>query len=179
MLRGKVEPARQLLGTATIHVLRVDGAPASLERRLRWTIAQSARPLLIADLTTAFSLFINCVSPMRAIFQFGLSGGVLIMVNFLLVLVHMPALLVLDERGIFRRAILFCTADETTSHNRKMRLLHSLHANLFKWRRITLLVFFCVIVALLPRAFKLTTVTSGSDLGFYAEAAQPPPSSIA
>ena len=79
--------------------LRVDGQPVSLERRVQWTLLESARPLLIADSTTAFALFINCISPIPAIFQFGMCGGVLIFCNFALVMLHMPALLVLAERG--------------------------------------------------------------------------------
>ena len=57
------------------HALRQDGGKASLAHRIRWTVAQSARPLLVADGTTCFSLFINCFSPIPAVFQFGLCGG--------------------------------------------------------------------------------------------------------
>ena len=72
-------------------MLRVAGAPAPYERRVRWTLAQSAHPLLLADGTTAFSLFINCVSPITAVMQFGLCGGLLIMTNFCLVQLCAPA----------------------------------------------------------------------------------------
>ena len=51
----------------------------------------------VADVTTAFSLFINCLSPIQSILQFGLCGGVLVMLNFGIVLVYTPALLVLHE----------------------------------------------------------------------------------
>ena len=52
-------------------LLRNEGRPVDLPYRIRWTIIQSARPLLIADGTTAFSLFISCASTLPAIFQFG------------------------------------------------------------------------------------------------------------
>ena len=83
-------------------LLKSNGQPVGLPYRVRWTIIQSARPLLVADGTTAFSLFISCASPLPAIFQFGLCGGVLIVTNFFLVLVYMPSLLVLEERGAFK-----------------------------------------------------------------------------
>ena len=43
---------------------------------------------------------INCLSPMRAVYQFGLCGGVLVMLNFGIVLVYTPALLVLHEARV-------------------------------------------------------------------------------
>ena len=57
-------------------------------------------PLFVADATTAFALLINCLSPMRAVYQFGLCGGVLVMLNFGIVLVYTPALLVLHEARV-------------------------------------------------------------------------------
>ena len=70
------------------YLLRLkSGERASAAARVRWTLLQASRPLFVADVTTAFSLFINCFSPLRAISQFGLCGGILIMVNFVLVLV--------------------------------------------------------------------------------------------
>jgi hypothetical protein len=70
------------------YLLRLkSGERASAAARVRWMLLQASRPLFIADVTTAFSLFINCFSPLRAIAQFGLCGGILIMVNFVLVLV--------------------------------------------------------------------------------------------
>ena len=59
--------------------LRLRGAPASLEQRVIWTLREAARPLIIAYATTAFALFVNCISPIPAIFQFGLCGGLLIL----------------------------------------------------------------------------------------------------
>ena len=81
------------------NLLRVGNERAPIERRLRWTLSQSARPLIVADGTTAFALFINCLSSIDGVFQFGLCGGLLIITNFMLVLSYMPALLVLEERG--------------------------------------------------------------------------------
>ena len=55
--------------------LQVRGVGASIEERLAWTVRQALVPLFFADVTTAFSLLINCFSSIDAVFQFGLCGG--------------------------------------------------------------------------------------------------------
>ena len=80
-------------------LLTFRGRPAELPDRVWWTLRSAGHPLLIADVTTAFALFINCLSSIEAIYQFGLCGGVLILLNFVLALTYMPALLVLEETG--------------------------------------------------------------------------------
>ena len=123
-------------------LLRVNGEQASRERRLRWTLSQSARPLVVADGTTAFALFLNCVSPITGVFQFGLCGGLLILTNFVLVLVHMPCLLILEERGALRAARCCRLARGVlASEQFGLRFLHSVHGRLFQWRRPLLLAF--------------------------------------
>ena len=44
-------------------LLTVDGARASRTARVWWTMRVAGHPLAVADLTTAFALFINCLSP--------------------------------------------------------------------------------------------------------------------
>ena len=80
----------------------------------------------------AFSLFINCVSPLRAVYQFGLCGGTLIVTNFLLSLCFIPAVFVLKDRGALRIGGL-CAALrlDPAQHVRRM---HHVHARLYRLR---------------------------------------------
>ena len=55
-------------------------------------------PLFFANATTAASLYVNCLSSIASILQFGLCGGTLIFVNFLLALCATPAILLLQEQ---------------------------------------------------------------------------------
>ena len=142
---------------------------------------QAARPVFIADMTTAFSLFINCLSTIPAIFQFGLCGGVLIVINFLLVLVYMPALLVLDERGSLFLGRVCCLSPRAgradTGHS-TASLLHSVHAHLFNARRCQIFVFLCVVAALFPFAIKLFSSPGGGDFELFVDESEPLPPDI-
>ncbi len=108
--------------------LERDGAPARLAERLSWTVRQAGVPLFFANATTAASLFINCFSSLPAIFQFGLCGGVLLFVNMALGLTYLPALLVLQERGVFDRAAGWGQAAREAELRRRMLLLQALRA---------------------------------------------------
>jgi len=108
--------------------LERDGAPARLAERLSWTVRQAGVPLFFANATTAASLFINCFSSLPAIFQFGLCGGVLLFVNMALSLTYLPALLVLQERGVFDRAAGWGQAAREAELRRRMLLLQALPA---------------------------------------------------
>ena len=181
--------------------LRVGGRAAPLERRVWWTIVQAAKPLLIADVTTAFALLINCISPITAIFQFGLCGGVLILANFMLVMLHMPALLVLAESGripccCFRSAPAAAQGgvdsfrspavqeepmDGIKSIGRGTPSLwraHAVHGAIFRWRAPLVLALTTLSVLLLPKAILLTTHRQGGDFAFFGESSDPPPTGI-
>ena len=84
---------------AQSRLLRRRTAFATYEERIEWTVRQAAVPLFFANFTTAASLLVNCLSPIKSILQCGLCGGVLIFINFGLVLVYLPAVLVLEEHG--------------------------------------------------------------------------------
>jgi hypothetical protein len=73
------------------------GQPASEEERIEWTVRQASVPLFYANATTAASLYINCLSEIKSVYQFGLCGGTLIFINFGLCGVYLPALLLLRE----------------------------------------------------------------------------------
>lgn len=161
--------------------LKVEGRCAPLAYRIRWTLAQAARPLFVADVTTAFSLFINCASPLPAIFQFGLCGGTLILVNFVLVLVYMPALLVLEERGWLRagRLCLALYRDGAThsahASTTRSQIQHSIQDRLFQLRWLIAISFMVFSFALLPSAIELFGARTGDDLQLFGEGAELPP----
>ena len=147
-------------------LLRVNGELAPRERRLRWTLAQSARPLFIADGTTAFSLLINCLSPVDGVFQFGLCGGLLICSNFVLVLCYMPALLSLEEDGAFRWCE--CCPWSEASHHFQHRRLHTIHGILYRWRRPLVFVGIVLTLALVPSAAGLVSMREGHSFEIFA-----------
>jgi len=146
-------------------LLRVNGELASRERRLRWTLAQSARPLFVADGTTAFSLLINCLSPIGGVFQFGLVGGVLIFANFLLVLVYTSALLMMEEQGAFN----WCNCWRMGEKEEKahLLLLHRIHAAIFTYRRPILVAGIVLTLLLVPSAGALTAPSEGSSFDIF------------
>ena len=152
-------------------LLRINGVLAPRERRLRWTLAQAAWPLLVADGTTAFSLFINCISPIKAVFQFGLCGGLLILTNFVLVFAYMPALLSLEEAGWFGRTQC-CAVSERTARSRLWRL-HVIHRHLFQWRRPIVCAFLLSTALLLQPAIRLLSERNGTTFDLFAELAIP------
>ena len=165
--------------------LRMDGFLAPRAERVRWTLLQSARPLFIADMTTAFSLFINCFSPLPAIFQFGLCGGVLILVNFALVLIYMPSLLVLEELGCFKclsctRWVSLCcrctspaitSADTIAQSSGPLRsyLTHWAHDILFRFRYGVLVVFLALTIALFPAALEVRPIHAHRNSTSHAD----------
>ena len=140
-------------------------------------------------MTTAFSLLVNCLSPLPAIFQFGLCGGLLILINFGLVLVYMPALLVLEERGLFacgplRRACLgWCPSRLAwllggrplrasgprgePSKSVRGRLVHAVHSALHRSSSALLLGFVCAACALLPSAVALLGHRQGEEFQVF------------
>ncbi len=166
------------------------GERAGVAARLRWTLLQAARPLFIADVTTAFSLFINCFSPLRAIAQFGLCGGLLIMINFVLVLVYMPALLVLEERGCFvcfgpRMCELLCRhgatarpASYSAHSDTASRFLHLLHGLIYRHRRLILAAGGLLLVLLFPPALGILSRRVGEELQIFGASAEMPPSDL-
>ena len=165
---------------AQAYSLKVGGRRATIEHRIRWTIAQAVRPLLIADVTTAFALFVNCLSPIPAIYQFGACGGLLILINFALVLIYMPALLVLSERGWLRagRLCLVLYERDANHHDRaavlRAKAQHAIHGRLFRFRWLLIAVFLALAAALFPSSLRLLGARTGDELELFGSAATPP-----
>ena len=143
-------------------LLTFRGRPAELPDRVWWTLRSAGHPLLIADVTTAFALFINCLSSIEAIYQFGLCGGVLILLNFVLALTYMPALLVLEETGRLPR-----TQPPSPEHTAaRMHSLDAIHRTLSRRKYAILLAFVVGVAALVPSALDVTATKSPSPTLF-------------
>ena len=109
--------------------------------------------------------------------QFGLCGGVLILINFVLVLIYMPSLLVLEEHGAFKWAHcarLRAHEDESRFHRR----LHLLHAALYRSRSIVAFLFGALSAVMIPFAVELLNNRDSSDLEFFGPASEPPPEGL-
>ena len=145
-------------------MLRRRGQPASEEERIEWTVRQAGVPLFFANATTAASLFINCISPIDSIFQFGLCGGVLIFLNFGLVGVYLPAVLILEERGRLSPGAPppDMRVREKTRRERLL-FLQSVHRWLWDRRSAVLAGFALLVVFMTPFALSLSP---GNDASF-------------
>jgi hypothetical protein len=129
--------------------LTAQGEPLSTSEKLEWTVRQALPPLLAADVPAAFSILIHCASPIPAVFQFGLCGGTLILLNLGMVLVYLPPLLVLREQGRFGTQ-----SNERPEHVRAARgkWLRSAHARWFEHRLLVLGGFVLALLLLAPLA---------------------------
>ena len=144
---------------ATSRMLRYRGQRATSEQRVSWTIRQAALPLFFANMTTAASLFVNCLSSLVSIFQFGLCGGTLIFVNFLLALCATPAILLLHEMDDEpERAI-----RNQRSRNERTKRLIEFHQMLWDHRSTITAGFGLLVVLLAPFALSLRP---GADATF-------------
>mmetsp|Transcript_31762 Transcript_31762/g.101317 ORF Transcript_31762/g.101317 Transcript_31762/m.101317 type:complete len:2320 (+) Transcript_31762:93-7052(+) len=134
---------------AQAQMLTAHGEPLSTAERLEWTVRQALPPLLAADLTAAFSILVNCVSPIPAVFQFGLCGGTLVLVNLGMVLVYLPPLLLLREQG---RLGMQPHARPEHVRTARGRWLRSVHEHWFQHRMLVLGGFVLALLLLAPLA---------------------------
>ena len=148
-------------------LLRRRGRRCTDAERIEWTVRQAAIPLFFANATTAGSLFVNCLSKIKSIFQFGLCGGLLIFVNFGLVFVFFTATLLLEERGALS---LWCSAahepdlaDRERGTQARMLRLQSVHRKLWDHRTKVLAAYALLVLLLFPSALQ---VSPGADSSF-------------
>ena len=149
---------------AQSRMLRIGRQHAGFDERIEWTIRQAGVPLFFANFTTAASLFVNCFSPIQSITQFGLCGGMLIFINFGLALTYLPAVLVLEERGVLNP--MAPTPDPVVrdkAQRKKMASLQTLHRSVWDRRSTILGVFASLVVFLTPFAL---TLSPGADSSF-------------
>lgn len=143
----------------TSRMLRWRGQPATDSQRISWTIQQAALPLFFANATTAVSLYVNCLSNIASIFQFGLCGGTLIFVNFAIALCATPAVLLLQDD----KQELGTTTRGTPRRHQRAERLAMLHQMLWDHRVPITTAFSFVVVLLTPFALSLRP---GADATF-------------
>jgi protein dispatched 1 len=76
-------------------------------RRMAYAFRRSSRTMSITSLTTAAAFYSNVISPIMPIRAFGIFAGTLIPINFLLVILMMPAAVTLYEEN-FKYRFCFC-----------------------------------------------------------------------
>jgi hypothetical protein len=72
-------------------------------QRLAATIYAGGRAIFVASITTAFSVFANCISPIYPVKTFGAFMGLCVVCNLALTFIVFPAVLVLTERRFEER----------------------------------------------------------------------------
>ena len=68
-----------------------------LHLRLAYTFRKSANSLFVTSITTAASFFATCISPIMPITSFGLFSGIVIIVNYLLIIFVLPCIYLFNE----------------------------------------------------------------------------------
>ena len=70
------------------------------EKRMAYAFRSSARAMAITSSTTSVAFFANIFSPLLPIRSFGVFSGVIIPVNFVLVIMFMPAAVIVYEEYV-------------------------------------------------------------------------------
>ena len=68
-----------------------------LHLRLAYTFRKSAKSMLVTSITTAVSFFATCISPIMPIMSFGLFSGLVIIVNYFLIIFVLPCIYLFNE----------------------------------------------------------------------------------
>jgi predicted RND superfamily exporter protein len=71
-----------------------------IKKRMAYSFRRGARAMTVTSSTTAVAFFANAFSPIMPIQAFGLFTGVLIPINFLLVVMIMPPAVIYFEKNI-------------------------------------------------------------------------------
>eukprot|EP01130_Rhizamoeba_saxonica_P010978 TRINITY_DN4537_c0_g2_i1.p1 TRINITY_DN4537_c0_g2~~TRINITY_DN4537_c0_g2_i1.p1 ORF type:complete len:697 (-),score=106.86 TRINITY_DN4537_c0_g2_i1:28-2076(-) len=85
-----------------------------LKAKLGWTWRRSSRTTLVTTVTTAAAFFANMISEIPPIRQFGVFTGVLVIVNYILVIIWFPSALVIHYKYL-EKYFLFCITDDSVS----------------------------------------------------------------
>lgn len=73
------------------------------EKRLAYSFRRSARAMAITSSTTAVAFFATSISPIMQVSAFGLFAGVIVPVNYLLVIMIFPPAVIWYERTILAK----------------------------------------------------------------------------
>ena len=76
------------------HILIFEG---DIQKRMNYTVRRAARAMAVTSSTTAVAFFANFFSPIMPIKSFGLFAGIIIPMNYMLVCLLMPAIIIYKE----------------------------------------------------------------------------------
>lgn len=82
------------------------------EKRMAYAFRSSARAMAITSSTTSVAFFANIFSPLLPIRSFGIFSGVIIPVNFVLVVMFMPSATIIYEEYVEKRNFSFFKANK-------------------------------------------------------------------
>lgn len=68
-----------------------------INKRMSYTFRRSRRAMAVTSSTTSAAFFANLYSPLMTIKSFGVFAGVIVPVNYLLVMVFFPSIIMIHE----------------------------------------------------------------------------------
>ena len=75
----------------------------TIEKRLSYSFRRAARAMAITSSTTAVAFFANALTPIQQIQTFGIFAGIIVPVNYLLVIMVFPPAVVWYEENIIAK----------------------------------------------------------------------------
>jgi len=85
---------------------------------MAYAFKRSAKAISLTSSTTSAAFFANCFSPLLPILQFGIFAGIIIMVNFMLVIMLLPPATIMYERHIRGKYTMCRKANKPNPENR-------------------------------------------------------------
>jgi predicted RND superfamily exporter protein len=76
----------------------VDAISGTALGRLTFALNRSSEAMLITSLTSSIAFFCTAISPIPAVYSFGITMGFMVLANFALVITWFPAAVIVHER---------------------------------------------------------------------------------
>jgi protein dispatched 1 len=83
-----------------------------LYKRMYYTFRRAFRAMAVTSSTTSVAFFSNLLSPLMPIKSFGLFAGVIIPVNFFLVITFLPSYIIIHEKNLIFKNVKHCQKKE-------------------------------------------------------------------
>jgi protein dispatched 1 len=77
-------------------------------KRMYYTFRRAYRAMALTSSTTSVAFFANLLSPLMPIKSFGLFAGVIIPVNFILVVTFLPSFIIIYEKNLIFKNLKYC-----------------------------------------------------------------------
>jgi len=81
---------------------------STLDSRLHWVFRRSFQTMLVTTLTTAAAFLANTISPITAIKTFGLFAAVVVIVDYILMMIILPAIVVIVDCKALKNLCVCC-----------------------------------------------------------------------